>query len=605
MTTIALTDAEILAARRLEWAARPRLREPLISVRIPTFNRARLLTERSIPSVLAQTYQNFEIVVVGECCTDDTAERVAGIGDPRIRFENMTERPDYPSDRRAFWQVAGVVAVNRALDGCTGDWIAPLDDDDEWTPDHLEVLLRKALDEDLEFVYGKMAKETGPGVWEDVGSWPLEFAKICHPSVLYSAVAGFMRYDVEAWKLDEPADWNMWRRMREAGLRIGFVDQVVGRHYAEGSHQAMASVKGHRALTQSVDGVKVAQTARIGDRGRVFTKAPAIIGEYVVIAEESSVVAGRNVAIGPHTTITGAGAAIIDDFVTIGPACHLVCGSENYFGGTLINATVPPIERAYQRADIKIERHVALEAGVIVHGGVTIGEGACVAAASVVTTDLLPWTVYAGSPAQPCGERHSEEILAAEARYLGVTADDGVANMGPIRLNVGCGQVLFKGWRNVDLEPPADVIHDITRGLPWPDGTVDCIYAEHFLEHLPVEDGLAFLRECRRALQPGGIVRIAVPDLANIIDPPGGEWREQEWLKQPEYGFIQTRAEMLNVSFHWWGHQYLYDREELLRRFHEAGFATARLCTWGESDYEPLRNRETRPDTLLIVEGVR
>jgi predicted SAM-dependent methyltransferase len=244
---------------------------------------------------------------------------------------------------------------------------------------------------------------------------------------------------------------------------------------------------------------------------------------------------------------------------------------------------------------------------VIVHGGVTIGDGACVAAGSVVTGDLMAWTVYAGSPAQPCGERPKDDLLAAEQRYLvskGAAPDLSAA--GPVRLNVGCGNVLFDGWCTIDLEPPADLRHDITRGIPWPDGAVDCIYAEHFLEHLPVEQGVAFLKECRRALRPGGVVRIAVPDLANILDKArGGDWHDQAWLKQPEYGFIRTRAEMVNVSFRWWGHEYLYDLEELQRRFAEAGFTATRVCAWGESEYEPLRGRETRPDTLLIVEGVR
>ncbi|MCP2502095.1 MAG: hypothetical protein NCA08_11110 [Deltaproteobacteria bacterium] len=45
-------------------------REPLVSVRIATYNRARILVERTIPSVLSQTYRNFEIMIVGDHCTE-------------------------------------------------------------------------------------------------------------------------------------------------------------------------------------------------------------------------------------------------------------------------------------------------------------------------------------------------------------------------------------------------------------------------------------------------------------------------------------------------------------------------------------------------------
>ena len=71
----------------------------------------------------------------------------------------------------------------------------------------------------------------------------------------------------------------------------------------------------------------------------------------------------------------------------------------------------------------------------------------------------------------------------------------------------------------------------------------------------------------------------------------------------PEYQFIQTRAEMLNIAFHWWGHQWLYDREEFHRRLGEAGFPEIRDMPWGESGIPDFRNRETRKDSLLICEA--
>jgi len=84
------------------------------------------------------------------------------------------------------------------------------------------------------------------------------------------------------------------------------------------------------------------------------------------------------------------------------------------------------------------------------------------------------------------------------------------------------------------------------------------------------------------------------------------DWKaEQDWLTWPEYQFIATRAEMLNISMRWWNHQWLYDREELHRRHREAGFAQIDDVRWGESTFRQLVNCETRKDSKLISEAVK
>ncbi|MDO8665381.1 MAG: glycosyltransferase, partial [Gemmatimonadales bacterium] len=65
-------------------------------MRIATYNRGAVLCERTIPTVLAQTYPHFELLIVGDHCTDDTEERVKALKDPRIRFVNLPERGNYP-----------------------------------------------------------------------------------------------------------------------------------------------------------------------------------------------------------------------------------------------------------------------------------------------------------------------------------------------------------------------------------------------------------------------------------------------------------------------------------------------------------------------------
>jgi predicted SAM-dependent methyltransferase len=176
-----------------------------------------------------------------------------------------------------------------------------------------------------------------------------------------------------------------------------------------------------------------------------------------------------------------------------------------------------------------------------------------------------------------------------------------------LKLHIGCGTVYLDGWVNIDLDAPkADLLLDITKGLPLGQGSARIIYHEHVMEHITVDQGAFCLKDWFRVLEPGGVVRIATPDLAYVVEKyMGDDWREQSWLKLPEYAFIKTRAEMLNVSMRWWDHQYLYDGEELERRMREAGFKTVRRCEYGKSTVPELANLETREDSKLILEGVR
>ena len=177
----------------------------------------------------------------------------------------------------------------------------------------------------------------------------------------------------------------------------------------------------------------------------------------------------------------------------------------------------------------------------------------------------------------------------------------------PYKINAGCGTAPFAGWVNIDSNKEldnVDVYWDLSQGLPLPDRSCSVIYSEHVLEHLNLQQGLLFLRDCQRALVPGGVLRTAMPSLDDMVEKSAsGRWHDQAWLHEPQWQFIASRAEMFNIMFRWWGHQWIYDREELYRRLREAGFQKIRDVAWGESDVECLRHRETRPSSLLICEA--
>ena len=87
-----------------------------------------------------------------------------------------------------------------------------------------------------------------------------------------------------------------------------------------------------------------------------------------------------------------------------------------------------------------------------------------------------------------------------------------------LRLNLGCGDHFHEDWVNVDLVARhKQVIQaDLNRGIPFEDGKFAFVYHSHVLEHLTPEQARKFLTECHRVLQPGGTLRIVVPDLENI-----------------------------------------------------------------------------------------
>ena len=85
-------------------------------------------------------------------------------------------------------------------------------------------------------------------------------------------------------------------------------------------------------------------------------------------------------------------------------------------------------------------------------------------------------------------------------------------------LNLGCGTRFHSEWTNVDfVTSGAGVLScDLRAGVPFEDGTFDVVYHSHLLEHFPKSDGANLLKECYRVLKPGGVHRVAVPDLEGI-----------------------------------------------------------------------------------------
>ncbi len=178
----------------------------------------------------------------------------------------------------------------------------------------------------------------------------------------------------------------------------------------------------------------------------------------------------------------------------------------------------------------------------------------------------------------------------------------------PVKLNIGCGTDYKEGWINIDNNSDDNITRldlnwDLRYPLPCEDGSVDFIFHEHFMEHLTVEEGIRSTKDFLRVLKPGGVLRIATPDLDEAVTSyQDQKWKEKPFIKRFQLEFVETKAEMINMKFRWWGHKWLYDWEELDRRLREAGCQHIRRCKLRKSAYPELCGLETRDESTLIAE---
>lgn len=199
---------------------------PLVSVRLPTYNRSNIIIDRAIPSTLGQTYKNIEVIIVGDHCTDDTADKLEKIKTKiPIYWHNLPERSEKEKellkDPEIRWFMGPVRATNKATELCHGEWVAHIDDDDFWTPNHISDLLEFAQKGNYEMVYGNYVEvrygeqkvvENGTSTW-----------------LMKKYIADAFKLDPECYKKkwDKVSDIDVFQRMKSAEVRIGHLKKVV------------------------------------------------------------------------------------------------------------------------------------------------------------------------------------------------------------------------------------------------------------------------------------------------------------------------------------------------------------------------------------------
>jgi predicted SAM-dependent methyltransferase len=193
-----------------------------------------------------------------------------------------------------------------------------------------------------------------------------------------------------------------------------------------------------------------------------------------------------------------------------------------------------------------------------------------------------------------------------------------LANPVEDRLHVGAGTHPIPGWLNTDLvasrHPPIARL-DITRPLPFDNETFRFIFSEHLIEHVSYEASCGFLAECHRVLRLGGVVRVATPDLEQILSVLDGDWYAHDsfrrWsLRAPRRAFV------INNFMRSWGHDrgFIHDRGTLIAALETAGFTQLEETRVGESRHPELAGLErhgldTSPEVnafeCMVLEATR
>jgi len=174
------------------------------------------------------------------------------------------------------------------------------------------------------------------------------------------------------------------------------------------------------------------------------------------------------------------------------------------------------------------------------------------------------------------------------------------AGAEPLRLHLGSGGEPKAGWVNVDfVGDPVELAWNLAHGIPFADASVEAIFHEHLLEHISLTDGARFMDEAFRVLQPGGILRIGVPDAGELVTSYGGDGTYLEGLHPGR----PTKMLALQELFYWHRHMTMYDTETLALLFRAAGFPEPQQRKFGDTAFDVAPDTPRRETETLYMEA--
>ena len=216
-------------------------------------------------------------------------------------------------------------------------------------------------------------------------------------------------------------------------------------------------------------------------------------------------------------------------------------------------------------------------------------------ARSVITTGPVPLRVFQDVRA----EAHLTGVRLRRRISPGTRAKERVLmRMNDVKLHFGCGTRILPGWVNIDgwHFPGIDFATDLRQPLPFSDESCRLIFTEHVLEHIDAEFRLPVLRELLRVLQPGGTLRVVVPDCDQFVNAYIRQ--DTAWFRAG-LGWSAGGAEGLNKVFTMPTHRVIDDWESLSAALQKAGFSGVERSSFNASAIPELRVDSEAPSRAL------
>lgn len=181
------------------------------------------------------------------------------------------------------------------------------------------------------------------------------------------------------------------------------------------------------------------------------------------------------------------------------------------------------------------------------------------------------------------------------------------------KFHLGCGTIFIKDYLNIGwwthlgedglyanpngVEGTYLYNHDLVKGIPAADNSLDVVYHSHLLEHLSYAEGIEFIAACYRVLQPGGIMRVLVPDLElwSKNYASGNQFFFEQYLRfglGDNKELYPTNGSIFMGMLHNHGHKMGYDFETLANVLERAGFHRIRRTMVQESDLPDIAEVE-------------
>lgn len=192
----------------------------LISIIMAAYN-AENTIEDAVSSVLAQSYQNWELIVINDCSTDRTPYLVESIADPRVRLIHNSVNSGVSFTR------------HRGVEEASGEWIAILDSDDAWAPDKLEKQVRCQIEKNAQLLFTASSFMTATGKpidWvlhapEEIDYRTLLKQNLISNSSVLVRKALYMAHELQGDGMHE--DFACWLRILKSGVKAYGVDEPL------------------------------------------------------------------------------------------------------------------------------------------------------------------------------------------------------------------------------------------------------------------------------------------------------------------------------------------------------------------------------------------